>query len=53
MTKRIRDATHPIRPAIRIRSWHLVLTPTRIPDRYRTLCGRNAFGPTVAEMPQP
>lgn len=25
---------------VRIRSWHVVLTPTRMFDTYRTLCGR-------------
>lgn len=36
---------------VQIRSWHQVLTPTRVPDRYVTLCGRRALGPTVPGMP--
>ncbi len=34
-----------------IRSWHAVATPTRVPGRSRTLCGRNAFGTPVDELP--
>lgn len=29
---------------IRIRSWHAVLTATRVPDRYVTFCGKRATG---------
>jgi len=31
---------------IRIRSWHIVRTWTRVPGRAITLCGRSASGPT-------
>jgi len=34
-----------------IRSWHVVLTPTRMFDTYRTLCGRTATGQTVTILP--
>jgi hypothetical protein len=36
---------------IKIRSWHEVRNPTRVPDTYVTLCGRRASGPTLAEFP--
>lgn len=29
---------------IRIRSWHIIRTPTRMPDTYVTLCGKRATG---------
>jgi hypothetical protein len=32
---------------IRIRSWHIVRTWTRVPGRAITLCGRSASGPTA------
>jgi hypothetical protein len=25
---------------VKIASWHVILTPTRVPETYRTLCGR-------------
>lgn len=34
-----------------IRSWHAVLTPTRVPGRHRTVCGRNAFSDPVDDLP--
>jgi hypothetical protein len=36
---------------IRIRSWHGVLTPTRVPNSYRTLCGRTAHGTPADDLP--
>ena len=36
---------------VQLRSWHVVLTPTRAINGYRTLCGRNASGPTVNKLP--
>jgi hypothetical protein len=36
---------------VRIRSWHVVKTPTRVPNRYVTRCGRSAFGPDLDERP--
>lgn len=36
---------------VKIRSWHAVLTPTRVPDTYKTLCGRRASGDTVTDLP--
>lgn len=36
---------------VRIRSWHIVLTPTRAINTYRTLCGRNALGPDTDDRP--
>lgn len=36
---------------IRIRSWHVVLTPTRAINGYRTRCGRNASGAPVDALP--
>jgi hypothetical protein len=35
---------------VRIRSMHAILTPTRVPDTYRTLCGRKATGDTWAKL---
>jgi len=32
---------------IRIRSWHIVRTWTRVPGRAITLCGRSASGATT------
>lgn len=32
---------------IRIRSWHVIRTWTRVPGRAITLCGRTAEGPTA------
>lgn len=32
---------------IKIRSWHIVRTPTRVPDTYVTVCGRTATGTTI------
>lgn len=34
-----------------IRSWHAVLTPTRVSGRYRTMCGRTAFAEPVDDLP--
>lgn len=34
---------------IKIRSWHIVRTPLRVPDRYKTLCGRSGGGPAKAD----
>lgn len=39
------------RSYVRIRSWHIVLTPTRAINTYRTLCNRNGQGPTVSDLP--
>jgi hypothetical protein len=36
---------------VQIRSWHAVLTPTRVPNRYRTLCGRTAEGQAFHTLP--
>lgn len=36
---------------VRIRSWHAVLTPTRLPSTYKTLCGRRGSGDTVTGLP--
>jgi len=36
---------------IRIRSWHEVRTPTRVPNTYITLCGRQASGETRDVFP--
>jgi len=33
---------------IKIRSWHIIRTWTRVPGRAITLCGRSATGPTSA-----
>jgi hypothetical protein len=35
---------------VRIRSMHAILTPTRVPDRYVTLCGRTASGDTNDDL---
>jgi hypothetical protein len=29
---------------IKIRSWHIIKTATRVPGRYVTLCGKSAYG---------
>ena len=36
---------------IKIVSWHVILTPTRVPNRYVTLCGRRATGHTSPVLP--
>ena len=36
---------------VKIKSWHVVRTPTRAPDRYRTMCGLNADGPQLDDRP--
>jgi hypothetical protein len=36
---------------VKIRSFHIVLTPTRVPDTFATLCGRRAAGPEVDDRP--
>ena len=37
---------------VRIRSWHVVLTPTRAFDTYRTYCGRTVTTrDTSADLP--
>lgn len=36
---------------IRIVSWHAVRTPTRVPRRYVTRCGRSADGTTFDQRP--
>lgn len=36
---------------VQIRSWHIILTPTRVPNTYTTLCGRRASGRTATELP--
>ena len=35
----------------RPRSWHIVLTPTRVPNAYRTYCGRTIIGDTIEDTP--
>lgn len=38
---------------VRIRSWHIVRTPTRMFDTYRTRCGRTVVTKDVrSEFPQ-
>lgn len=39
------------RQFVRIVRWHTILTPTRVPNRYVTLCGRTAWGPTADVLP--
>lgn len=31
---------------------HIVLTPTRVINNYRSLCDRNVPGPSVTELPE-
>lgn len=35
-----------------IRSWHILRTPTRVPDRYRAVCGKTGHGPVLDNRPQ-
>ena len=36
---------------IKLRSWHRILTPTRMFDTYRTYCGRTIVGNPLPELP--
>lgn len=36
---------------VKVRSWHVLDTPTRMPDVYVTRCGRRAQGPVLDERP--
>ncbi len=36
---------------VKIRSWHVFVTWTRVPGQARTLCTRNASGPTADVIP--
>ncbi len=36
---------------VQIRSWHIVRTWTRVPNRAITLCGRTAAGDTSPDLP--
>lgn len=36
---------------IQIRSWHAIRTPTRMPRRYITVCGKDTFGDAVTDLP--
>lgn len=36
---------------VKIKSWHRVKTPTRVPDTYVTFCGKRAEGQALETFP--